>query len=153
MRWLLLVFIALFVFGQLTRLRPSQRDQQLQTLRAAAAQAGLLVRFWTARNSGYTYRHLPASGFLYSLPWPPKTAAPQHWGLWLSADGETVVLAGDPPSVAHDWLRSFRQRFPDAWVLLECADAGLGVLWQERGTDADVKSLAAALDLLRKSLL
>lgn len=153
LRWLFIAVVAFFILGQVTRLRPSKRDQQLQALRAAAAQAGLSVRFWTSRNSGYQYRQLPASGFLYSLPWLSHGDVPSRWAVWVSETGEMVTLAGSPPELAKGWLASFRQRFPDGWALLECTQPGLGVLWQERGTEEDVKSLAAALDLLRKSLL
>lgn len=153
MRWLFVLIIAGFIVGQIARLRPSRRDQQLQLLRAAAAQSGLSVRFWTARNSGYQHRHLPDSGFLYSLPWLSHANSPANWALWVSEHGEITTLSGSPPALARDWLASFRVRFPDGWALLECSQSGLGILWQERGSEADVKSLAAALDLLRKSML
>lgn len=153
LRWLFIAVIAFFIVGQLTRLRPSKRDQQLQALRATAAQAGLVVRFWTSRNSGYQHRQLPTSGFLYSLPWLSHGDTPQHWAVWVSEAGDMVTLAGNPPSLAQEWLTSFRQRFPDGWALLECTQTGLGVLWQERGNADDVRSLASALGLLRKSLV
>lgn len=153
MRWLVLVAILLFVFAQITRLRPSKRDKQLQELRKTAARAGLVVRFWTLRNSGYTHRQLPESGFIYLMPWPPKhvhTSPP--WGLWMNASGDILGLAGQPPDLARQWVSSFRERFTDAWALLECNDAGVGLLWQERGEPSDVQNIADALDLLRKNL-
>jgi hypothetical protein len=152
MRWLVLIAILAFVFSQLTRLRPSKRDQQLQALRKAAANAGLLVRFWTARNSGYTNRQLPDSGFIYQLPWMAHRHAPVNWAIWIAVDGSLSNLAGNPPELAERWLFSFRDRFADAWALLECNDSGLNLLWHERGEPDDVQNIADALDLLRKNL-
>lgn len=151
-RWLLLAFVIAFIVGQVTRLLPSARDRQLAALRAAAAASGVRVRFWTARQSGYTYPRLPESGFLYQLPWPPNREPDARWALWQPADGEGVILSGRPPALAGEWLASFRQRFPDAWALLECSPEGLGLLWLERGTVEDTRSLVQALDLLQKSL-
>jgi hypothetical protein len=151
-RWLVLAAILLFIVAQMTRLRPSKRDQQLQALRAAAGRAGLSVRFWASRTSGYKLRQLPESGYIYILPWPLPHSVSVRWALWLDADGSTSTLAGEPPAVARDWLVAFRQRFPDGWALLETGEAGLCVLWQERGDVLDVEHLAQALDLLRKSL-
>ncbi len=154
LRWIVLLLIVFFVAGQLAHLRPSRRDKQLQAMRSTAARAGLGVRFWTARSSGYVLRQLPTTAFMYSLPWPNRSQRVQRWALWMQADnGETIVLAGEPPKLAQDWLSAFRQRYPSAWALLECGDNGLGVLWQELGNEQDVQSLAEALDLLQKSLL
>jgi hypothetical protein len=153
MRWLVLVAILLFVFAQITRLRPSRRDQQLQVLRNAATRAGLVVRFWTMRNSGYSHRQLPESGFIYLLPWPSRRIlTTPSWALWVNANGEMLILDGQPPDLARQWVSSFRERFTDAWALLECNDAGVGLLWQERGEPSDVQNIADALDLLRKNL-
>lgn len=152
MRWLVLVAILLFIFSQLTRLRPSKRDQQLQGLRKAASRAGLVVRFWTARNSGYRLRQLPESGFVYLLPRLPQRDPEKPWALWLHADGGTQVLVGQPPELASQWLDAFRNRFTDAWALLECNDAGISLLWQERGEPDDVQNIADALQLLRQNL-
>ena len=153
MRWIILIAIILFIAAQITRLRPSKRDQQLQSLRKAAAHAGFIVRFWTARNSGYSYRALPESAFIYLLPWQPQTNnTTDVWALWVSANGEMVNIAGQPSDLARQWLVSFRERFPDAWALLECNSTGLGLLWQERGDPGDIQNIADALDLLRKNL-
>ncbi|MBK8288122.1 MAG: hypothetical protein IPK95_05330 [Cellvibrionales bacterium] len=153
MRWLVLIAILVFVFAQITRMRPSRRDQQLQALRKAASVAGLTVRFWTSRNSGYSHRQLPESGFMYILPWPLKHdhAAPA-WALWVNSHGEVLNIAGQPPELAQQYLASFRERFADAWGLLECNNAGVCLLWEERGEPADVQDIADALDLLRKNL-
>src|SRR6478735_361002 len=153
MRWLVLLAILLFVVAQITRMRPSKRDLQLQGLRKAAARAGLVVRFWTVRNSGYSHRQLPESAFIYLQPWSPEYIhnAPA-WTLWMNASGEMLSLVGKPPDLARQYLHSFRERFTDAWALLECNHAGLGLLWQERGEPDDVQNIADALDLLRKNL-
>jgi hypothetical protein len=151
-RWLVLLAILLFVIAQITRLRPSRRDQQLQVLRNTATRAGLVVRFWTLRNSGYSHRQLPESGFIYLLPWPPRHVHPSSWALWVNANGEMLMLDGQVPDLARQWVTSFRERFTDAWALLECNEAGVGLLWQERGEPADVQNIADALDLLRKNL-
>ena len=153
MRWIILIAIILFIAAQITRLRPSKRDQQLQSLRKAASHAGFIVRFWTARNSGYIYRGLPESAFIYLLPWQPEIIhTTDIWALWVNANGEMVNIAGQPPDLARQWLVSFRERFPDAWALLECNSTGLGLLWQERGDANDIQNIADALDLLRKNL-
>ena len=153
MRWVILIGIILFVIAQIMRLRPSKRDQQLQSLRKAASHAGFIVRFWTARNSGYSHHNLPESAFIYLLPWQPKvTHTDDVWALWINAKGEMVNLAGQPPDLAQQWLVSFRERFPDAWALLECNATGMGLLWQERGDANDIQNIADALDLLRKNL-
>ena len=153
MRWIILIGIILFVVAQIARLRPSKRDQQLQNLRKAASHAGFIVRFWTARNSGYSHRNLPESAFIYLLPWQPKvTHTADVWAVWINANGEMVNVAGQPPDLAQQWLVSFRERFPDAWALLECNATGMGLLWQERGDANDIQNIADALDLLRKNL-
>lgn len=153
MRWILLIAILLFVCGQIVRMRPTKRDQQLQVLRKAAMQVGLTVRFWTRRNSGYNYKSLPESGFIYLLPWPPKHhLVVNHWAVWLSAGGDIVTVTGAVPDLAQQWLLSFRTRFADAWALLEYNQSGIALLWQERGGPDDVKNIADALDLLRKNL-
>lgn len=152
MRWLILAAILLFIVAQLTRLRPSQRDKQLEDLRKAAGRAGLSVRFWTLRNSGYSQRQLPESGYLYLLPWPAKYVPSGKWALWINASGETMVLAGQPPDLSRQWLDSFRHRFADAWALLECNDSGIGLVWQERGQSEDVQNIADAMLLLRDNL-
>ncbi len=144
--------ILLFVFGQLTRLRPSGRDRQLQALRKAATSAGLSVRFWTARNSGYNQRQLPESGYLYQLPCQKGFAHQAIWALWLESGGGVLALAGQPPDLARDWLDAFRLRFPDGWALLECTESGVGLLWQERGEPDDVQKIADALNRLRQNL-
>ena len=131
MRWLVLIAILLFIAGQLTRLRPSSRDKQLQALRQAATRAGLHVAFWTARNSGYTLRQLPASGFMYQLAWPPKSAVPPGWAIWVSAEGEFIALESPVPAEARAALQGFRERFADGWALFECTEQGLRLLWQE----------------------
>ena len=151
-RYVIIIAIVLFVLAQLTRLRPSNRDQQLQALRKAAANAGLAVRFWTARNSGYKQRYLPESGYLYQLPLMPDERPCLPWALWLASSGEMVTLAGQPPELARQWLASFRERFADAWGMLECSGTGMGLLWQERGEPDDVQKIADALTLLRHNL-
>lgn len=153
MRWLLLVAILLFIAAQISRLRPSKRDQQLQDLRQAATRAGLLVRFWTQRNSGYQHRQLPESGYQYVLPWPSKDEPVARWAVWQSAAGELFPLGGTAiPDLAGRWLETFRQRFPDAWALLECSDSGIGLLWQERGAAEDINNIADSLVALRENL-
>ncbi|HSC76756.1 MAG TPA: hypothetical protein VLB90_11030 [Pseudomonadales bacterium] len=153
MRWIILVAIIVFVVSQIIHLRPSKRDQQLQALRKAATRAGFVVRFWTLRNSGYDHRQLPESGFMYLLPRQSRHVANSNaWALWISANGEMLNIGGHPPDLARQCLTAFRERFPDAWALLECSDAGLGLLWQERGEPDDVQNIADALDLLRKNL-
>ena len=152
MKFLVLVAIIVFIAAQITRLRPSARDSQLQALRLAAGHAGLLVKFWSARNSGYTHRELPESGFMYILPWVIGYSSFSRWGIWVSSEGHTRVLAGKPPQVAMEWLSAFQHQFPLGWALLESGEAGLSVLWQERGTEKDVKDLAAAMNLLKDSL-
>lgn len=153
MRWIILIAIILFVVSQIIHLRPSKRDQQLQALRKAATRAGFVVRFWTLRNSGYDHRQLPESGFMYLLPSKSGYVAnSKPWALWINADGEMRSVAGQPPDLAQQCLTSFRERFTNAWALLECNDAGLGLLWEERGDVSDVQNIADALDLLRKNL-
>lgn len=151
-RIVVIAAILLFVFGQLTRLRPSGRDRQLQALRKAATSAGLSVRFWTARNSGYSQRQLPESGYLYQLPCPKELASREIWALWLDSGGGVLTIAGQPPDLARDWLDAFRNRFSDGWALLECTEAGMGLLWQERGEPDDVQKIADALNRLRQNL-
>lgn len=151
-RWLVLFAVFAFVFSQISRLRPSKRDRQLQALRKAATNAGLLVRFWTARKSGYSFRQLPESGFVYQLPWIANRHSPVSWAIWIGADGRISNLAGHPPDLAEQWLFSFRDRFPDAWALLESNDSGINLLWQERGEPDDVQNIADGMSLLRKNL-
>ena len=153
MRWILLIGILLFVCAQIVRMRPTKRDQQLEGLRKTATRAGLAVRFWTLRNSGYTFRELPESGFVYLLPWPPKHSHDvRHWAVWLGNRGDVVSLAGAVPDLAKQWLISFGSNFTDAWGLLQCNESGIGLLWQERGSPEDVQKIADALDLLRKNI-
>ena len=152
MKWLVLIAIVAFIASQITRLRPSARDAQLQKLRQSATRSGLLVRFWTLRSSGLSLRKLPESGFVYILPWSRGSVVSPRWALYLSEQGECSSLAGSPPGVAHDWLNAFQQQFPAAWALLESTDVGLSVLWQERGTEKDIEDLASAMKLLLKSL-
>jgi hypothetical protein len=153
MLWLVLMIVFLFVFKQISRLRLSKRDRQLQALREAATHAGLLVRFWTLRASGYRLCGLPESGFSYVLRWPPKYTPAEYWGLWLSATGEIQKLAGTPSVLAYEWLESFHLRFAGGWALLDISDAGIALLWQERGTKEDVADLAVALDNLMKTIV
>lgn len=153
MRWIILIAIILFVVSKIIHLRPSKRDQQLQALRKAATRAGFVVRFWTLRNSGYEHRQLPESGFIYLLPRQSRNIPNSNaWALWVSASGEMLNVAGHPPDLARQYLTSFRERFINAWALLECNDAGLGFLWEERGDVSDIQNIADALDLLRKNL-
>lgn len=152
MKWLVLIAILAFIASQITRLRPSARDAQLQKLRQSASRSGLLVRFWTLRSSGLSLRKLPESGFVYILPWPHGSPVPSRWALYLSEQGECSAQAGSPPGVAYDWLNAFQQQFPAGWALLESAEGGVSVLWQERGTEKDIEALAAAMRLLLKSL-
>lgn len=152
MRWFVLLVILLFIAVQITRMRPSKRDQQLQGLRKIATHAGLKVNFWTLRNSGYSNRHLPESGFMYCLPAQQNMPPLTKWALWVNANGEILTLAGAPPDLAKQWLVSFREQFPDAWALLDSTPAGIGLLWEERGQPEAVQSIADALDLLRKNL-
>jgi hypothetical protein len=152
MRWFVLLVILLFIAVQITRMRPSKRDQQLRDLRKVAAHAGLTVHFWTLRNSGYSNRHLPESGFVYCLPAQPNTPPLSKWALWINKNGEMLALAGTPPDLAKQWLVSFREQFPDAWALLDSTNAGISLLWEERGQPEGVQNIADALDLLRKNL-
>ncbi len=151
-RWIVLIFALLFIFSRMTRLQPSSRDKKLQLLRQTAAQAGLAVRFWTLRTSGYQRRQLPESGFMYYFPWPITETPKMLWAVWLNADGELQDVAGKVPVLAQQWLTSFRQNFPDSWALLECSATGMGLLWQECGEPQDVTNIAQALDVLRKNL-
>lgn len=152
MKWLILVAVVAFIAAQIVRMRPSARDKQLQVLRQAAARAGLLVRFWTARSSGYTVRGLPDSGFCYTLGWQRGDVSHGRWAVWLSVEGDRRKLSGTPPEIALEWLAAFQRQFPASWALLESTDAGLSVLWQERGTEKDIQGLAEALRLLEKTL-
>ncbi len=152
MRWLILAAILLFIAAQVSRMRPSKRDQQLQALRQVATRAGLTVRFWTARNSGYRLRQLPESGYQYLLPRRLQGDAEPVWALWLDSDGRITPLGGQPPELAYQWLEAFHGRFHEPWALLESCQAGLGLVWQERGTPEDVTNICEALQLLRQNL-
>ncbi len=152
MKWLILIAVVAFIAAQITRLRPSARDGQLQRLRKKAAEEGLLVRFWSSRNSGYIARGLPETGFSYSLPWPHADTAFTRWAVWLGVEGDKKILAGKPPDVALEWLDAFQKQFPAGWALLESTESGLAVLWQERGNEKNIEDLSAALRLLSKSI-
>lgn len=151
-RWIILVFVSLFIVAQVMRLQPSRRDRQLQALRQAAARAGLAVRFWTLRNSGYSHRQLPESGFMYYFPWPLQEPPLAVWAVWMNPAGEVFDVSGKSPDLARQWLDSFREKYSGAWALLECSATGMGLLWQERGEPEDVHNIAEALDLLRKNI-
>lgn len=152
MRWIFLAFAVLFVVAQVVRIQPSRRDKQLLLLRQAATRAGLAVRFWTARSGGYNNRQLPASGFMYYIPWNVKEPAPLSWSVWMQANGEIQNVVGNPPALAHQWLTAFRNTHVDAWALLECNATGLGVLWKEQGEPEGVQQIADALHLLRQNI-
>ncbi len=153
MRWLVLVAILLFIAAQISRLIPSKRDQQLQDLRQAATRAGLLVRFWTKRNSVYQHRQLPESGYQYVLHFPAKDEPVERWAVWQNTAGELFPLGGTPtPELARRWLETFRERFPDSWAMLECSGSGIGLLWQERGSVEDIHTIADSLGTLRENL-
>ncbi len=150
-RWVILAFAVLFIISRLARLQPSPRDKKLQLMRQAATQAGLAVRFWTKRNSGYQSRLLPESGFMYYFPWPVSDQPKKHWAIWLDVEGNTHGIAGEVPDLAQKCLYSFQQNFPNSWALLECNAVGMGLLWQECGELDDVNKIAQALDVLRKN--
>ncbi len=150
-RWIILAFALLFIFSRVTRLQPSHRDKKLQVLRQTATQAGLAVRFWTKRTSGYQARLLPESGFMYYFPWFASERPKSHWAVWLDVEGNTHRVAGEVPDLAQQCLRSFQKNFPESWALLECNAIGMGLLWQEQGEPEDVNNIAQALDVLRKN--
>lgn len=152
LRWVLLLGIVAFVISQVMRMRPSARDDQLLQLRQTAREAGLQVRFWTRANSGYTQVYLPETGFSYTLPYPRGAEGVARWGLWVSEAGEFRDVVGTVPPLAKSWLESFRQRYPGAWALLESNEAGLSVLWPERGDSQAMGEFVDAIQLLQKSI-
>ena len=153
MRWLILIVIVAFVLGQLMHLKPSARDKELQAMRQLASRKGLQVRFWTLAASGYNRPDIPSSGFMYTLPWPRGFSGFGRWAAWQSAGAGMLALAGKPPAAAEEWLAAFRGHFPGAWALLESGEAGLSVLWPERGGNQGIEDLAASLQLLQKTLI
>lgn len=140
------LLVVAFVWGQMTMLRPSRRDQRLMALRTEARRLGLHARLLAPPD---WYRgQKPHGGLLacYSvltgdedkgLPYFLAERLPD--GEWVVRQGSKTALPGLPGTSA-------------GWLALEARANTLSIWWTEDGTGSDLPDMLVVLAQLRQKL-
>ena len=132
----------LFVLGPVLAFRPSPRQRQLERLRRAAVGAGLVVKLCERDADGMQYAE-------YRLAWriPDRERVSALRFKWYR-DESGIWKSDDLPAS----LRARRAELASklAGIHGSCREVrvdsqGVSVQWPERGTQAEVEGIAAAL--------
>lgn len=142
------LLVVAFVWGQMTLLRPSPRDQRLMALRTEARRLGLHARLLPPPD---WYRgEKPRGGLLacYSVLTGDEDKGLPYFLAERLSDGEWVVRQGDKAVLPALVLPATS----DAWVALEARANTLSIWWQEEGTPDDLPAQLEVLGKLRQRL-
>ncbi|MFP5430345.1 MAG: hypothetical protein ACLGHE_05105 [Gammaproteobacteria bacterium] len=140
------VLVVAFVWGQMTLLRPSRRDQRLMGLRTEARRLGLHARLLAPPD---WYRgDKPRGGLLacYSVLTGDEEKGLPYFLAERLSDGEWVVRQGIKaalPSLPGTAVR---------WAGLEARANTLSVWWAEEGEESDLLDMLVVLAQLREKL-
>jgi hypothetical protein len=140
------VLVVAFVWGQMTLLRPSRRDQRLMGLRAEARRLGLHARLLAPPD---WYRgDKPRGGLLacYSVLTGDEDKGLPYFLAERLPDGEWVVRQGSKTALPPLPGSAVR------WAGLEARANTLSVWWAEDGEDSDLPDMLSVLAKLREKL-
>jgi hypothetical protein len=151
MSYLIIALVVAAVIGPVMWLRPNPREKQLLRLRQAAREAGLHVHLRAIPpNHGEGDRVVDPSVMAYIRPWsererksnlPEKMTLPCVEGVWQLYRSKNVLC--------EDHFATM----PDSCRLLEVNSEGVIVYWRERGDEARIQALAAAMEHISLTLL